>query len=317
MDYPVTQTRLDIPRPLITQSHRHSWTYQGLWLPSHTDTAGHTKAFDYPVTQTQLDIPRPLITQSHRHGWTYQGLWLPSHTDTAGHTEAFDYPVTQTRLDIPRPWITQSHRHSWTYRGLWLPSHTDTAGHTKALDYPVMDHYEKVKVVSFQLEPTTSQFTVERLTTRPRWLPKTLPIYTKSNEWVLLLTKFVELVEEWIGTYETIHYIPETTAMFEVILPGKIHKFPWKGIWVFHRPAVFVRHCNSEKNQNIIHVESPVSFHWTFLLFYHVQQTVFILWLTWKILQWNAAKMVHSLVQIQGNYVICDVPSQTDRIWSD
>ena len=28
--YPVTQTRLDIPRPLITQSHRHGWTYQGL-----------------------------------------------------------------------------------------------------------------------------------------------------------------------------------------------------------------------------------------------------------------------------------------------
>ena len=29
-DYLVTQTRLDIPRPLITQSHRHHWTYQGL-----------------------------------------------------------------------------------------------------------------------------------------------------------------------------------------------------------------------------------------------------------------------------------------------
>ena len=150
-DYPVTQTRLDIPRPLITQSHRHGWTYQGLWLPSHTDTAGHTKAFDYPVTQTRLDIPRPLITQSHRHGWTYQGLWLPRHTDTAGqyqglwlpshtdtdgHTKAFDYPVTQTRLDIPRPLITQSHRHGWTYQDLWLPSHTDTAGHTKAIDSP-------------------------------------------------------------------------------------------------------------------------------------------------------------------------------------
>ena len=108
-----------------------------LWLPSHTDTAGHTKAFDYPVTQTRRDIPRPLITQSHRHGWTYQGLWLPSHTDTAGHTKAFDYPVTQTRLDIPRSLITQSHRHGWTYQGLWLPSHTDTAGHTKAFDYPV------------------------------------------------------------------------------------------------------------------------------------------------------------------------------------
>ena len=71
---PVAQIWLDIPRPLITQSHRHGWTYQGLYLPSHTDTAGHTKAFDYPVTQTRLDIPRPLITQSHRHGWTYQGL---------------------------------------------------------------------------------------------------------------------------------------------------------------------------------------------------------------------------------------------------
>ena len=117
------------------QSHRHGWAYQGLWLPSHTDTAGHTKAFDYPVIQTRLDIPRPLITQSHRHGWTYQGLWLPSHTDTAGHTKVFDYPVTQTRLDIPRPLITQSHRHGWTYQDLWLPSHTDTAGHTKVWDY--------------------------------------------------------------------------------------------------------------------------------------------------------------------------------------
>ena len=135
--WPVAQTLLDITRPLITQSHRHGWTYQGLWLPSHTDTAGHTKAFDYPVTQTRLDIPRPLVTQSHRHGWTFQGLWLPSHTDTAGHTKTFDYPVTQTRLDIPRPLITQSHRHGWTYQGLWLPSHTDTAGHTKVFDYPV------------------------------------------------------------------------------------------------------------------------------------------------------------------------------------
>ena len=77
-DYPVIQTKLDIPRPLITQSHR-----QG------------------PVAQTRLDIPRPLITQSHRHGWAYQ-----------------DYPVAQTRLDIPRPLITQSHRHGWAYQGL-------------------------------------------------------------------------------------------------------------------------------------------------------------------------------------------------------
>ena len=113
----VTQSRLDIPRPLITQSHRHGWTYQGLWLPSHG------------WTYQGLWLPS--------HGWTYQGLWLPSHTDTAGHTKAFDYPVTQTRLDIPRPLVTQSrldiprpfplvtqsHRHGWTYQGLWLPSH--------------------------------------------------------------------------------------------------------------------------------------------------------------------------------------------------
>ena len=117
--------RLDIPRPLFTQPHRHGWTYQGLYLPSHTDTTGHTKAFIYPVTQTRLDIPRPLFTQSHRHGWTYQGLYLPSHTDTAGHTKAFIYPVTQTRLGIPRPLFTQSHRHGWTYQGLYLPSRTD------------------------------------------------------------------------------------------------------------------------------------------------------------------------------------------------
>ena len=66
--YPVTQTWLDIPRPLITQSHRHGWTYQSLRLPSHTDTVGHTKVFDYPVTQTRLDIPRPLTTQSRGTG---------------------------------------------------------------------------------------------------------------------------------------------------------------------------------------------------------------------------------------------------------
>ena len=113
-DYLVTQTRLGIPRSLITQSHRQGWTCQGLWLPSHTDTAGHTKTFDYPVTQTRLDIPRSLVTQSHRQGWTYQGLWLPSHTDTAGRTKAFDYPVTQTRLDTPRPLITQSGTTAWT-----------------------------------------------------------------------------------------------------------------------------------------------------------------------------------------------------------
>ena len=62
--FPVAQTWMHIPRPLFTQSHRHGWTYQGLYLPSHTDTAGHTKAFIYPVTQTRLDIPRPLFTQS-------------------------------------------------------------------------------------------------------------------------------------------------------------------------------------------------------------------------------------------------------------
>ena len=102
------------------------------YMPSHTDTAEHTKAFDYPVTQTRLDIPRPLITQWHRHDWTYQDLWLPSHTDTAGHTKTFDYPVTQTLLDIPRPFITQSHRHGWTYQGLYLPSHRPLGGMLKS-----------------------------------------------------------------------------------------------------------------------------------------------------------------------------------------
>ena len=29
-DYPVARTQLDIPRPLITQSHGQSWTYQGI-----------------------------------------------------------------------------------------------------------------------------------------------------------------------------------------------------------------------------------------------------------------------------------------------
>ena len=124
------------------------------YMLSHTDTAGHTKAFIYPVTQTRLDIPRPLFTQSHRHGWTYQGLYSPSHTDTAGHTKAFIHPVTQTRLDIPRPLFTQSHRHGWTYQGLYLPSHTDTAGHTKTFHYPVIqtrlntETLRKLRIVS-------------------------------------------------------------------------------------------------------------------------------------------------------------------------
>ena len=34
----------------------------------------------------------------------------------------------------------------------YIPSRTDTAEHTKALDCPVMDHWGKVKVVSFQGE---------------------------------------------------------------------------------------------------------------------------------------------------------------------
>ena len=37
-------------------------------MPSHTDTAEHTKPFVYPVTQTRLDVPRPLITQSWSTG---------------------------------------------------------------------------------------------------------------------------------------------------------------------------------------------------------------------------------------------------------
>ena len=59
----------DLRSFIYRQSHRHGWAYQDLWLPSHTDTAGHTKAFDYPATQTRLDIPRPFISQS----WTTGG----------------------------------------------------------------------------------------------------------------------------------------------------------------------------------------------------------------------------------------------------
>ena len=58
------------------------------YMPSRTDTAGHTKAFIYPVTQTRLDIPRPLITQSHIHGWTYQDLSLPSLGPLGGRQSA-------------------------------------------------------------------------------------------------------------------------------------------------------------------------------------------------------------------------------------
>ena len=81
-------------QPLL--SYRHYWTFQRLYLLSHTDTAGHTKAFDYPVTYTQLDIPQALITQSHRHGWTYQLRPLITQPHRQGWTyqKAFHYPVT-------------------------------------------------------------------------------------------------------------------------------------------------------------------------------------------------------------------------------
>ena len=94
-DYPVTQTKLDIARPLINQSHRHGWTYQGLWLPSHTDTAGHTKAFDYLVTQTKLDIARPLINQSKTTAST-PGKVEPS-LRTPGKDEATEVNVLYVR----------------------------------------------------------------------------------------------------------------------------------------------------------------------------------------------------------------------------
>ena len=46
------------------------------YMPSRTDTAGHTKAF--------------IFTQSHRHGWTYQGLYLPSHGSLGGKSKCSD-----------------------------------------------------------------------------------------------------------------------------------------------------------------------------------------------------------------------------------
>ena len=42
---PVAQTRLDIPRSLITQSHRHGWAYQGLYLPSSFHLPFYLKIF--------------------------------------------------------------------------------------------------------------------------------------------------------------------------------------------------------------------------------------------------------------------------------
>ena len=71
---PVTQTRLDIPRPLITQSHRDGWTYQGLWLPSHTDTAGHTKAFASAPARGRFEPPvcQSTVTPTTRPRWPPQ-----------------------------------------------------------------------------------------------------------------------------------------------------------------------------------------------------------------------------------------------------
>ena len=57
------------------------------YIASHTDTAGHTKAFI---------IPSHTDTAGHTKAFI-----IPSHTDTAGHIKVFIYRVTQTRLDIP------------------------------------------------------------------------------------------------------------------------------------------------------------------------------------------------------------------------
>ena len=229
--YAQWQTRLDIPIPLITQSHRHGWTYQGLWLPSHTDTAGHTKAFDYPVTQTRLDIQRPLITQPHRHGWTYQGLWLPSHTDTAGHTKAFDYPATQTRLDIPRPLITQPHRHGWTYKGLWLPSHTDTAGHTKAFDYPVTQTRLDIP------RPLITQSHRHGWTYKGLWLPQS---WGKSRLSVVQLQGGGELTTCRSTAKHVNHYPTKTPSFYDDLCKiGSVYTL------TFHRAVLEQLHANN------------------------------------------------------------------------
>ena len=59
------------------------WAYQGLWLPSHTDMAGHTKAFAYPVTGITYWTVVKLATWLCAHTWIFAPEWrcvtLDSH----------------------------------------------------------------------------------------------------------------------------------------------------------------------------------------------------------------------------------------------
>ena len=64
---PVTQTRLDIPRPLITQSHRHGSTYQGLWLPvlDHSgESASARGRFETPTCLTIVEHAKHQTTMT-------------------------------------------------------------------------------------------------------------------------------------------------------------------------------------------------------------------------------------------------------------
>ena len=116
-DYSVTQTRLDIPRSLITQSHYmagHTKIFDYVCAPpplhqSHTWLDIYTKVFDYPVTQTRLDIPRSLIRPT-------------SHTHMAGHTKVFDYPVRAHTAGHTKVfhWRRKRGPGAWSHKSCWV-----------------------------------------------------------------------------------------------------------------------------------------------------------------------------------------------------
>ena len=76
-DYLVTQRRSGIPRPLITQSHRHNWTYQSLWLPSHGPLGGKSTCSKVKMVEKREDRenancnPPPHPTPEFKFEWGF------------------------------------------------------------------------------------------------------------------------------------------------------------------------------------------------------------------------------------------------------
>ena len=108
-------------------------TIKGLWLPSHTDTAGHTKA---------------LITQSHKHDWTHQLRPL----------------ITQpwTTLDLYELYLTESYlinRSLYSKYIHLIPSHNIHAWHDKHMARSIIKVHISLKWTRAPDSAQTSQST--------------------------------------------------------------------------------------------------------------------------------------------------------------